>query len=208
MRPLLVAVVLLAVAAAPARAQDPFAGIPQDRFAAGDPAAPVTVYAYLELQCPFCRVFDREELPAFLDGYVRTGRARLVMRPLAFIGRDSLRAARMVAAAAAQDLAWPLADQLYRRQRRENSGWVTDRLLRRAGRAVEGLRVRRAMRERDGRAVRRRLRAARRAGDRAGVGGTPAFTLARAGETEKLLDLDENSAAALGAAVDAAIGQP
>ena len=196
-----------AVAAAPARAQDPFAGIPQDRFAAGDPAAPVTVFAYIELQCPFCRAFDLDELPAFLEQYVRTGRARLVMRPLAFIGRDSVRAARMVAAAAAEDLAWPMADQLYRRQRRENSGWVTDRLLRRAARAVPGLRVRRAMRERHGRAARRRLRAAQRAADRAGVGGTPAFSLARAGEEERLLDLDEHTAAALGAAVDAALSR-
>ena len=200
---------MLALLAAPATAaQDPFAGIPQDGFAAGDPVAPVTVYAYLELQCPFCRAFDRRELPAFLEQYVRTGRARLVMRPLAFLGRDSVRAARMVAAAAAQDRAWPLADQLYLRQKRENSGWVTDRVLRRAARAVPGLRVRRAMRERNGRAAIRRLRAARRAAERAGVSGTPSFTLARAGGAEQLLDLEEHTAAALGAAVDAALGQP
>ena len=196
---------MLALAAGSASAaQDPFAGVPQDGFALGDPDAPVTVYAYLELQCPFCRTFDRRELPAFVEQYVRTGRARLVIRPLAFIGRDSVRAARFVAAAAAQDRAWQLADQLYRRQGRENSGWVTDPLLRRAARAVPGLRVRRAMRERKGRAALRRLRAARRAADDAGVSGTPAFTLARAGD-ERLLDLAENTAAALGAAVDAAL---
>ena len=97
----------------------------------------------------------------------------------------------MVAAAAAQDLAWPLAHQLYLRQKRENSGWVTDRVLRHAARAVPGLRVRRAMRARNGRAATRRLRAARRAGERAGVSGTPSFTLARAGEAEELLDLAE-----------------
>ena len=163
-RCLLVALAVLALAAGTASAaQDPFAGVPQDGFALGDPAAPVAVYAYLELQCPFCRAFDRRELPAFVEQYVRSGRARLVLRPLAFLGPDSVRAARLVAAAAAQDRAWQLADQLYRRQGRENSGWVTDRLLRRAARAVPGLRVRRAMRERNGRAALRRLRAARRA---------------------------------------------
>jgi protein-disulfide isomerase len=208
-RALAVATVALALLAGPASAaQDPFAGIPQDGFAAGDPGAPVTVRAYFELQCPFCRAFDRLELPAFLEQYVRTGRARLVMRPLAFLGRDSVRAARMVAAAAGQDRAWPLAHQLYLRQRRENSGWVTDRVLRRAARAVPGLRVRRAMKERNGRAAIRRLRVARRAARRAGVSGTPSFTLARAGAPEQLLDLDENTAAALGAAVDAALSQP
>jgi hypothetical protein len=133
---------------------------------------------------------------------------RLVMRPLAYLGHDSVRAARMVSAAAGQHLAWPLAHQLYLRQKRENSGWVTDRVLRSAARAVPGLRVRRAMKERNGRAAIRRLRAARRAGDRAGAVGTPSFTLARPGEDEQLLDLDENTAEELGAAVDAALVGP
>jgi protein-disulfide isomerase len=205
-RLLSVAACLLALLAAPARgAQDPFAGIPQHGFALGAASAPATVYAHLELQCWFCRRFDRRQLPAFVTQYVRAGRVRLVMRPLAFIGRDSVRAARMVAAAAGQDRAWQLADELYARQREENSGWVTDRLLRRAARAVAGLRVRRAMRERDGRAASDRLRAARRAARRARVSGTPAFTLAAHGEPERLLELERNTAAALGAAVDAAL---
>jgi protein-disulfide isomerase len=195
--------VVLAPAAPAAARSDPFAGIHRNGLALGDPGAAVTIYVHYELQCPFCRRFDRRELPAFVERYVRTGRVRLVMRPLAFIGPDSVRAARAVAAAAAQDRAWELADELYRRQREENSGWVTDRLLRRAADAVPGLRVGRVMRERDGRRARSLLRAARRAAARVRFGGTPAFSLERPGADERLLDLDEYTADALGAAVEA-----
>jgi protein-disulfide isomerase len=76
---------------------------------------------------------------------VRPGKVRLVMRPLAFIGQDSVTAARVLAAAAQQNKAWPFLDVFYANQQQENSGYVTDAFLRKIGNAVPGLDVAKAM---------------------------------------------------------------
>src|SRR4051794_31179434 len=93
-----------------------FAGVPQKGFVLGSPKAPVTVEEFLDPQCPFCAQFSREALPTVIRDQVRTGRIRLVMRPQAFIGQDSVVAARAVAAAARQDHAWTLLDLIYANQ--------------------------------------------------------------------------------------------
>ena len=208
LRSLCLAVLLGALLAAPARAAaDPFAGVAQSGLALGERDNAITVYAYVDLQCPFCRTFDRRELPQFVRDYVESGLARIVLRPLAFIGNDSVRAARAVAAAASQDRGWSLAHELFRRQGEENSGWVTDHLLRRAAAAVDGLRVGRLMRELDGRRATRRPRRAARAARRAHVNGTPAFTL-RLGDSERRLHPEKNTAEALEDAIQRALPTP
>jgi protein-disulfide isomerase len=205
---LCLAVLLGALLIAPARAAaDPFAGVAQSGLALGEPGNAITVYTYVDLQCPFCRTFDRRELPQFVQDYVESGLARIVLRPLAFIGDDSVRAARAVAAAANQNRGWSLAHELFRRQREENSGWVTDRLLRRAAAAVDGLRAGRMMRELGGRRTARRLRRAARAARRAHVDGTPAFTL-RLGDSERRLHPARNTAEALENAIQRALPTP
>ena len=105
-------------------------GIPQDGMTLGSPDAPVTVVEFLDLQCSFCAAFARTVMPTVLDRYVRTGRVRLEMRTLAFLGQDSVRAAQAVAGAAAQDQAWPYVDRFLQRQGAENSGYVTEDFLR------------------------------------------------------------------------------
>src|SRR4051812_16106737 len=86
-----------------ARAADSalFAGIAADGEALGSADAPVTLEEYADLQCPFCREFTATVLPTVVRDYVRTGKVRIVFRNLAFIGPDSLKAARVAAAAAA-----------------------------------------------------------------------------------------------------------
>ena len=55
-------------------------------------------------------------LPAVVDRYVRTGRLRLELQLLAFLGEDSVRGGRMAAAAAGQNRLWPFVDAFYRNQ--------------------------------------------------------------------------------------------
>jgi protein-disulfide isomerase len=157
-----------------------FGGIPQRGVELGSPRAPLTVTEFADLQCPYCGESAREELPGVIGRYVRPGTVRLVFRNLAFLGRDSLRGARLVAAAALQNRLWQTVDLVYRNQGEENSGWITDAYLRRVA-AAAGLDVRRAFAQRDSVAVRALVEEARSAAKAAGVEQTPTYVISRGG---------------------------
>jgi protein-disulfide isomerase len=132
-------------AAAPAAQAGLFEGIPQQGEALGSPRAPVTLEEFADLQCPYCRDYAVGALPEIVKRYVRTGKLRLVFRPLAFIGPESLVAARTAAAAGQQNHMWDFVHGFYARQGEENSGYVTTGFLREVGDAVRGLDVDRAL---------------------------------------------------------------
>jgi len=160
---------------APAKRNPLFAGIPQDGIALGDPAAPLTVVEYADLQCPYCATWSRDVLPTVVDRYVRSGQVRLEFRGLAFVGPDSDRALRAALTAGEQDRLWDAVHALYERQGHENAGWVTDDLLR--GLAPVGIDL-----ERTSSAwVEQQVTEAASAARRAAVPGTPYFQVSRAG---------------------------
>jgi protein-disulfide isomerase len=166
-----------------------FAGIPQRGIEVGSPSAAWTMTEFADIQCPFCGRFAREVLPEVMRRYVRTGKVSLVFRGLAFLGPDSERGARMVAAAGLQGKLWPFLDLLYRNQGSENSGWVTDAYLSRIGKAV-GIDVQKAFAARGTPIVDRQLADAKTFAGVAGVKATPSFVLARTGRSGlKRLDI-------------------
>ena len=114
-------------------------GIPQDGIFLGSPEANVTLIEYADLQCPACRAYAETVVPDVVDSYVRPGDVRLEFRGMAFIGEDSGKALRYVLAAGLQDRLWQLQDLLYRNQGGENSGWVTEELVRTLAAAIPGL---------------------------------------------------------------------
>src|SRR5688572_8955188 len=59
--------------AAPVASSDVFRGIPERNGVLGDPAAPLTLTEYVDLQCPVCAAAARETLPDIVRDYVRTG---------------------------------------------------------------------------------------------------------------------------------------
>ena len=199
-------VVAVAVAAgrpaapAPAPAQSRlFDGIPQDGIALGSQDAPSVLTEFADLQCPFCAAYARDVLPTLVDRYVRTGRLRLELRVLAFLGEDSVRAGAMAAAAARQDRLWPFADAFYRSQGAENSGYATDEFLRRIGAETPGLDVERAFAERGDTGM---LDAAERAARALAVSHTPAFYLRRGDGPSRSLEPSGLTAEAFAAALD------
>jgi protein-disulfide isomerase len=161
-----------------------FGGIAQRGVELGDPRAPVTVTEFADLQCPFCGESARDELPGIVGRYVRPGRVKLVFRPLAFLGPDSLRGARVAAAAALQNRLWQMVDLVYRNQGEENAGWLNDAYLRRVATAA-GVDARRAFAERGSVAANALLEDARRAAKAAGVTSTPTYVIARGGREVK-----------------------
>jgi protein-disulfide isomerase len=136
---LAIVVVLIAVVAAgngsstksgdTPKAASALAGIPQSGITLGSPKAPVTMVEFADLQCPFCAQYQRDVFPTVLRKYVRTGKARLELRLLRFIGSDSDRLARVAMAAAAQNRMWQFVELAYQRQGRENSGYATNSFI-------------------------------------------------------------------------------
>ena len=55
-----------------------FRGIPQKLNVLGNPNAPVTMIEFADLQCPFCRDYALDALPAIVQEYVRPGKVKLV----------------------------------------------------------------------------------------------------------------------------------
>jgi protein-disulfide isomerase len=158
-----------------------FAAIPQQGLMLGKPDAPLTMVEFADLQCPFCAQYDRDVLPTLLKRYVRTGKLRLELRPLAFIGPDSVRMASVVVAAAEQGRAWQLVDLIYHNQGRENSGYATEEYLREQMAKVPGLDAGAAIGDSSSAAVARQLRSAQTAATQAGVDSTPSFLLGPTG---------------------------
>ena len=175
-------------------------GIPQKGLTLGNANAPVRVLEFADLQCPFCRDYTTGVMPGLVQKYVRTGKVRMEFHALAFIGPDSVRAARVAEAAGRQNKLWNVTDLAYHNQGRENSGWATDAKLRSIAAAVPGLDVKQVFAARDSAAVTAQLKAASDLATRSGVNETPTFLVGR-GSSLKAVD-----AAGLPAAIKAAVG--
>jgi protein-disulfide isomerase len=118
-----------------------YSGIPQDGTTLGESSAPVTIYLYEDFQCPICGQFSQETFPELVSRDVRDGKVKIVSEPLAFLGSDSVEAARAALAAAEQNRYWPYSSLLFENQGEENSGYVTDDYLRGLAQDTPGLDV-------------------------------------------------------------------
>jgi len=161
-----------------------FDGLIQDGTSLGSPDAPLVLMEFADLQCPFCARFSREQLPGIIDRYVRSGQVRLELRTRAFLGEDSVEAARAAQAAATRDRMWQFVDLFYRNQGQEGSGYVTDELLTDLARGV-GLAPGLLLDGARSAALQVAIERADRQAQAAGLDSTPAFLLGeRAGEGE------------------------
>jgi protein-disulfide isomerase len=150
-------------------------GIPQSGASLGNAKARLTIVEYADVQCVYCARFARETLPTVIRKYVRTGRARLVFRGLAFLGPDSGTALRWTFAAGRQNRLWNVLELLFAGQGDENSGWVTEARLTAVARSVPGLDLARMRQDRGGKTVTAQIAAAAQAARGAHVPGTPFF---------------------------------
>jgi protein-disulfide isomerase len=176
-------------------------GIPQHGTVLGSPKAPVTLAEYADLQCPICGAWATQALPTIVQKYVRTGKVRLEFRGLRFVGPDSDTALRTAIAAGAQNRLWNVVDLLYRNQGTENTGWVTDKLLRNVVVAA-GLETG-VLDQRASAAVNRQIAADERQAQLDAVPGTPTFEVGPTGGRLHPVQLRSLDPAELGAAIDA-----
>jgi protein-disulfide isomerase len=157
-----------------------FRGIPERAGVLGDPKAPLTLTEYVDLQCPICAEASKQTLPWLVQHYVRTGKAKLQLRTLHFIGPDSMRAAHVAAGAERQGRLWPFVEAFYAAQGEENSGYVTDGFLRSVSKAA-GVDAGKALAAANGTFAMRQVELADADATRLRVNATPTFTVAKAG---------------------------
>jgi protein-disulfide isomerase len=85
----------------------------------GDSAAPITIYEFSDFQCPYCRQFAQEILPALDREYLSTGKARLtfVNYPIPQLHPNAVTAHNFAMCVARQKQFWPVHDLLFRHQK-------------------------------------------------------------------------------------------
>ena len=187
--------------APPATTSSLLAGIPENHGVLGDPKAPVTVIEYVDLQCPVCARASQSTLPSVIRDQVRTGKVKLELRTLSFLGEDSVRAARVAAGAERQGRLWAFLEAFYARQGAENSGYVTDDFLRDVAKAA-GVDAGQAIGQADSAFASGRLQRADDDAARMNVQGTPTLTVKRGNGAERVLKASPLDAAAVQAELD------
>jgi len=181
-------------------------GIEQDGNVLGSPSAPVTVYEYIDPQCPYCQQFETQAMPALIERYVRTGKAKVELRPLAFIGPDSETGRAALIAGGEQDRMFNVAQLLFLNQGAENGGWLSDDLVRRVAAGIPGVDVERLVSDAGSTAVADRGAAFDAAAQAAGVNSTPTILVAKTGGDPTLVTLtDPTDSDSVAKAIDAAL---
>jgi protein-disulfide isomerase len=121
--------------------QKQLAGIPQSGNVLGSPNAPATLVEYIDLQCPVCREFETTVMPTILSRYVRTGKVKVIARPISIIGPDSERGRRGMIAAFDQNRGFNFSQLMYFNQGPENGGWLDDSMVADAAASIPGVDV-------------------------------------------------------------------
>jgi protein-disulfide isomerase len=187
-------------------AESYFKGIPQKGMTLGSPFAKATMVEYIDLQCPFCQQFDTQVFPDIVSKYVRTGKVKVEMRIVAFIGPDSSRGRKATIAAGNQNKAFNYAEVLYFNQGTENTGWLNDDMVASAAASIPGLNVPKLLSDMGSSAVAKIASTfdADMLADK--VQSTPTILVGRAGTKPKVVALQSSTdTATLVAALDAAI---
>lgn len=152
------------------------AGITQKGSTLGEPDAPVEITEYGDTSCPICKDAAETSIPDVIDQFVKTGKAKLTFRPVAFISPSSERGALGAEAAAKQDAMWTFIETVYANQGPESKDWLTDSLLKEIVTKI-GLDVDQWQKDYESEAVASAFFANDSAWKAAGGTGTPTFVI-------------------------------
>lgn len=96
----------------------------------GSPSAPITIVEFGDYQCHQCYNWFHNTKPSIFQNYVDTGKVNLVFVDLAFLGRDSPKAAQASYCAEDQGKYWEYHNQLYNSQESKiDNGWANSERL-------------------------------------------------------------------------------
>jgi len=129
------------------------------------------------------------------------------LRLRTFIGPDSVKAAKVAAAASLQSRIWPFADLFYRNQGEENTGYVTPAFLAKitAGAKVNGAQ---ALVQPPPAAARTQLAADQALSSHYGFNATPSFLLGKTGSAspQPLEQVDVTNPSSFSSAINSQLG--
>ena len=181
-------------------------GIAQSGNVLGKSTAPVTIYEYVDPQCPFCEQFETQAMPTLIERYVRTGKAKVELRPIAFIGPDSERGRAAMIAGAEQNKMFNVAQLLFLNQGAENSGWLSADLVESVAASIPGLDVPRLLADRNASSVADQSSVFDADASTDGVTSTPTILVGKSGQTAKRVTLTTAAdAEPVARAIDAAL---
>jgi len=152
-------------------------GIPQSATRLGKPDAPVKIYEYGDLQCPFCKANAEEVTPSVIETAVRNGEANISFRQFIIIGPESVPAGEAALAAGAQNRAWNFIELFYRNQGEENSGYVTEEFIESIGKKSEIPDLAKWNKERKSHKYKKQVEAESKEAEKLGFSGTPSFAI-------------------------------
>ncbi len=183
-------------------------GIPQHGNILGSPKASVTLIEYIDLQCPFCREFETQLMPSVVSRYVRNGKVKIEVRPIAFIGPDSIRGRSAMLAAAEQDKAFDFAQILYDNQQTENTGWLSQSMVEQAAESIPGMNVQKLVSDEGSSAVSQQAKHFDALMTQDKVNQTPTLYVQRPGSKPQLVNITSpTDSATLFSALDTALGK-
>lgn len=95
----------------------------------GNPSATVTIVEFGDYQCHQCFNWYHNTKPMLYENFIQTGKVNLVFVDLAFLGRDSPKAAQAAYCAEEQGKFWEYHDLLYQSQQGIDDGWANSERL-------------------------------------------------------------------------------
>ena len=179
-------------------------GIPQSGMILGEPQARVTLSEFGDLQCPVCKGFAEEIIPALIDSKVRSGEAKIEFRNFTIISQESVPAAAAAIAAGKQGRGWNFIELFYANQGLEASGYVTDEFLAEVAKGAGVADIARWNRDRKSEAVLSEVQSESQEAQQLGLSGTPSFVVTGPGAEGKEVLGTPGSAGALEDAIDTA----
>jgi len=182
-----------------------FAGIPQQGNVLGKATAPATLVEYIDLQCPFCRDFETGVMPTLIDRYVRTGKLKVIARPVSVIGPDSERGRRAMVAAFAQNRGFNFSQLLYFNQGPENGGWLDDSMVADAAASIPGVHVKQLQDASGSKAVADQATQFDHQAQADQLAGTPTILVGKSGGPLQKAEVSLSNIDALSAAIENAL---
>jgi protein-disulfide isomerase len=149
----------------------------------GDANAPVVMAYWFDYQCPFCKQEEETVLPRLIADYVDTGKVKIVLKDVTFLGPDS------VTAGLASKAVWEIAPDKFRewhkamfdKQDDENAGWGKKEDIIALTKTIAGIdaaKVEELMTSKAA-AYQQAMDADASEGATMGVGGTPSFLIGK-----------------------------
>lgn len=95
----------------------------------GSESAPITIVEFGDYQCHQCYNWFHNTKDSVVENYIETGKTNLIFVDLAFLGRDSPKAAAASYCAEEQGKYWEFHNLLYNSQEGIDTGWANSERL-------------------------------------------------------------------------------